>query len=120
MLLERGMITMTEPSENILRKTLDAVDRRQRWMKVLAVAFFVLGGGNTALAMVNLQDMRLLYIATFVGMVLWTGGLALAIMSVSYRNARLILRAIMLVPQVPHNLPSSTYEMNDNHEPESN
>jgi hypothetical protein len=66
-------------------------------MKIIAVAFVALGSGNTALAMIYLQDVRLLYIATFVGLVLWTGGLALAVMSVSYRNARLILRAVALV-----------------------
>jgi hypothetical protein len=90
---------MTEPRENILRKSLDAVDRRQRWMKIIAVAFFVLGGGNIALAFIYLQEMRLLYIATFVGLVLWTGGLAIAIMGVSYKNARLILRAITLLSE---------------------
>jgi hypothetical protein len=88
---------MTEPSENILRKSLDSVDRRQRWIKTISVAFVVLGSANTALAMIYLQDMRLLYIATFVGLVLWTGGLALAVMAVSYRNARLILRAVALL-----------------------
>ena len=90
---------MTEPREDILLKSLDSVDRRQRWMKIIAVAFIVLGGGTVALALIYLQEMRLLYIATFVGLVLWTEGLAVAIMGVSYKNTRLILRAITLLSE---------------------
>jgi hypothetical protein len=91
--------SMTEAYEAVLRKSLDSVDRRQKWMKIIAVVFIVLGGGNAALAMINLQDMRLLYIATFVGLVLWTGGLAVAILGVSGRNAQLILQAIALISE---------------------
>ena len=87
---------MAEAYESVLRNALDSVDRRQKWMKVIAVAFILLGGGNIALAMIYLQDMRMLYIATFVGLILWTGGLAVAIIGVSNRNAQLILRAITL------------------------
>ncbi|MGD0903875.1 MAG: hypothetical protein ABR924_13130 [Terracidiphilus sp.] len=90
---------MTEAYETILRKSLDSVDRRQKWMKIIAVVFIVLGGGNAALGMINLQDMRLLYIATFVGLVVWTGGLAIATIGVSNRNAQLILQAITLVSE---------------------
>jgi hypothetical protein len=90
---------MTEAYEAILRKSLDSVDRRQKWMKIIAVVFIVLGGGNAALAMINLQDLRLLYIATFVGLVVWTGGLAVAILGVSNRNAQLVLQAIALVSE---------------------
>jgi hypothetical protein len=46
-----------------------------------------------------LQDMRLLYIATFVGLVMWTGGLALGVIGHSYRNTRMILQAIALVSE---------------------
>jgi hypothetical protein len=87
---------MAEAYESVLRNALDSVDRRQKWMKVIAVVFILLGGGNIALAMIYLQDMRMLYIATFVGLILWTGGLAVAIIGVSNRNAQLILRAITL------------------------
>jgi hypothetical protein len=90
---------MTEAYEAILRKSLDSVDRRQKWMKIIAVVFIVLGGGNAALAMINLQDLRLLYIATFVGLVVWTGGLAIATIGVSNRNAQLVLQAIALVSE---------------------
>jgi hypothetical protein len=94
---------MTETYESILRKSLDSVDRRQKWMKILAAAFIALGGGNVALAMIYLQDLRMLYIATFVGLILWTGGLAIAILGVSNRNAQLVLRAITLVSEAAGN-----------------
>jgi len=90
---------MTDAYDAILRKSLDDAYRRQRWMKIIAVVFFVLGGGNMALAMIKLQDMRLLYMATFVGLLLWTGGLAIAILYVSNRNAQLILRTIALISE---------------------
>ena len=90
---------MTEAYEAVLRKSLDAVDRRQKWMRALALVFIVLGGGNVALAMIYLNDMRLLYIATFVGLILWTGGIAVAAIGVSNRNAQLILKAIALASE---------------------
>jgi hypothetical protein len=90
---------MTEAYESILRKSLDAVDRRQKWMKIIAVVFIALGGGNVALAMICLQEPRMLYIGTFVGLILWTGGLAIAILGVSNRNAQLVLRAITLISE---------------------
>ncbi|MGA9069122.1 MAG: hypothetical protein WB424_02635 [Terracidiphilus sp.] len=90
---------MTEAYEAVLRKSLDTVDRRQRWMKIIAVVFIILGGGNVALAMIYLQDLKMLYIATFVGLILWTGGLAVAVLGVSNRNAQLLLQAIALLSE---------------------
>ncbi|MGA2672317.1 MAG: hypothetical protein ABSE99_03735 [Terracidiphilus sp.] len=90
---------MTEAYEKILRKSLDSVDRRQKWMKIIAVAMIVLACVNAGLGMANLHDMRLLYIVTYVGLVFWTGGLAVAILGVSGRNAQLILRAIALISE---------------------
>jgi hypothetical protein len=45
----------------------------------------------------------MLYIATFVGLILWTGGLAVAILRVSNRNAQLVLQAIALVSEAAEN-----------------
>ncbi|MGD0627846.1 MAG: hypothetical protein ABR987_00750 [Terracidiphilus sp.] len=90
---------MTEAHEVVLRRSLDSVDRRQLWMKIIAVVFIGLGSVNIALAMIYLQDMRMLYIATFVGLILWTGGLAVAMIGVSNKNAQLILRAIALASE---------------------
>jgi hypothetical protein len=90
---------MAENYESTLRKSLDSVDRQRKWMKIIAVIFIVLGGGNVALAMIYLQDLKMLYIATFVGLILWTGGLAIAILGVSNRNTQLILQAIALVSE---------------------
>ena len=94
---------MTEANDAVLRKSLDSVDRRQKWMKIIAALFIVLGGGNVALAMIYLQDLKMLYIATFVGLVLWTGGLAIAILGVSNRNAQLLLQAIALLSEASGN-----------------
>jgi len=90
---------MTEAYEAVLRKSLDSVDRRQKKMKIIAVVFIVLAAASSALAMINLTDMRLLYIATFVGMTWWTCGLAVAILANSNRNAQLTLRSIALLSE---------------------
>jgi hypothetical protein len=90
---------MTEAYEVVLRKSLDNVDRRQKKMKIIAVVSVVLASASSALAMINLTDLRLLYIATFVGMTFWTGGLAVAILANSNRNAQLALRAIALLSE---------------------
>jgi hypothetical protein len=58
--------------------------------------------------MVYLQDMRMLYIVTYVGLALWTGGLAVAILGVSGRNAQLILQAIALVSEANGNAAAGT------------
>ena len=96
------VISMVENYESVLRKSLDSVDRRQKWMKITAVVFIALGGGNMALAMIYLQDLKMLYIATFIGMILWTGGLAVAILGVSkqahkpvYQNGSFVPRLIL-------------------------
>jgi len=90
---------VTEAYEAVLRKSLDCVDRRQKWMKIIAIVMVVFACANAALGVVYLQDMRLLYIVTYVGLVFWTGGLAVAILGVSGRNAQLILRAIALISE---------------------
>jgi hypothetical protein len=90
---------MTEAYEVVLRKSLDSVDRRQKKMKIIAIVFIVLAAASSALAMINLTDMRLLYIATFVGMTWWTCGLAVAILANSNRNAQLTLRSIALLSE---------------------
>jgi hypothetical protein len=104
---------MTEAYEAVLRKSLDAVDRRQKWMKNIAVVLIVLACAISAPAMMSLADMRLLYIATFLGMTLWTGGLAVAILGVSNRNTQLTLRSIALLSESaaqkePAHTPSGT------------
>jgi len=94
---------MTEAYEAVLRKSLDSVDRRQKRMKIIAIAMVVFACASAALGVVNLQDMRLLYIVTYMGLVFWTGGLAVAILGVSGRNAQLILQAIALVSEANGN-----------------
>jgi len=94
---------MTEAYETVLRKSLDSVDRRQKWMKIVAIVMIVFACANAALGMVYLQDMRMLYIVTYVGLTLWIGGLAVAILGVSGRNAQLILQAIALISEANGN-----------------
>jgi len=95
--------SMTEAYEAALRKSLDTVDRQRKWLKNLAILFIVLSCGNVALAMIYLQDLKMLYIATFVGLCFWTGGLAIAILGASSRNAQLVLQAIALVAEASGN-----------------
>ena len=90
---------MAENYESILRKSLDDVDRRLKWAKTIAVTAIALACVNAGLGMANLHDMRLLYIVTYLGMVFWTGGLAIAILGVSNGNTQLILKAIALVSE---------------------
>jgi hypothetical protein len=100
--------SMTEAYESVLRKSLDSVDRRQKRMKIIAIAMVVFACASAALGVANLQDMRLLYIVTYMGLVFWTGGLAVAILGVSGRNAQLILQAIALVSEANGNAAAGT------------
>ena len=90
---------MTEAYEAVLRKSLDCVDRRRKWMRILAAVSFIMSLLYIVPALRWLQDMRSLYIATFVGLVMWTGALALGVIAHSYRNTRMILQAITLVSE---------------------
>lgn len=101
---------MTESQENLLRKTLDTIDRlerRRKWITVIAIVLVAVGCGYIALAMIYLRDMYLLYIATFCGLVLWMSGLAAGIIVVTNRNTQLILRALALNTRASEN-PSDT------------
>ena len=102
------MNSLTEAYEAVLRKSLDSVDRRQKRMKIIAIAMVVFACASAALGVANLQDMRLLYIVTYMGLVFWTGGLAVAILGVSGRNAQLILQAIALVSEANGNAAAGT------------
>jgi hypothetical protein len=90
---------MTAHYESILRKSLDTVDRKQKWMKPIALIYMVLGSGSIALAMIYLQDLKSLYIATFTGLILVICGLAIAILRVTNRNTRMVLQAIALLSE---------------------
>jgi hypothetical protein len=72
-------------------------------MRVLAAVSFLVSLAYIVPALKWLQDMRLLYIATFVGLVLWTGALAISVISHLYRNTRMILQAITLVSDAATN-----------------
>ena len=99
---------MAEAYENVLRKSLDMADRKQKMDKasrlalILGVAFLVVGEIIIVPAMMNLKAIDKgygLYIVTFVAAAMFISGLAAMIIAVSLRNTQLILRAIQLASE---------------------
>jgi hypothetical protein len=95
---------MTEAYENVLRKSLDIADRRQKLGKAskltmfLAIFFIVVGELNIVPAMIYMRtmDKYLLFVASFVAGIMFLCGLTTVLISVSLRNTQVILRAIQL------------------------
>lgn len=95
---------MTEAYEDVLRKSLDAADRRQKLSKAskltmfLAIGFIVVGELNIVPAMIYMRtmDKYLLFVASFVAGIMFLCGLTTVLISVSLRNTQVILRAIQL------------------------
>jgi uncharacterized membrane protein HdeD (DUF308 family) len=99
---------MAEPYEDVLRKSLDIADRRQKLSKaaklslILGIAFLVLGEVIIVPAMMNLKAIDKdygLYIVTFVAAAMFVSGLAAMIIAVSLRNTQAILHAIQLASE---------------------
>jgi hypothetical protein len=88
---------MSEETENVLRRSLDAVDRHQKRLigaiivatVLLTVAFFRLHSGR-------MGDVRTAIAASMVVLAFWTSGLALAIVLQVTVATKRILRAIEL------------------------
>ncbi|MGA2216903.1 MAG: hypothetical protein ABSG51_02400 [Terracidiphilus sp.] len=110
---------MTEAYENVLRKSLDIADRRQKLGKAsklalfLGIGFIVVGELNIvpAIMYMRVMDKYLLFVATFVGAMMFLCGLSALVISISHRNTQTILRAIQLAsdaagmaPAVPESL----------------
>ncbi|MGA2649482.1 MAG: hypothetical protein ABSF28_03115 [Terracidiphilus sp.] len=101
---------MTEAYENVLRKSLDIADRRQKLGKasklslILGIAFLFVGEVIIVPAMMNLRAIDKgysIYVVTVVAGALFIAGLALVVIAVSHRNTLLILRAIQLASETP-------------------
>lgn len=84
---------MEEQLETILRRSLDAVDKRHRLLRVVAIGFFVIAM-LFGIAMSTVMDMRLEIMSGFIAVILFVGGVGIGVMSQSLRNARAILKAI--------------------------
>lgn len=87
---------MTETSELLLRKALDAADRRRKATIALTVAFAVLAC-FVMIAMNQVTDLRLMLIAGFTGLAFLIAAIGLANIGISYRNTAAVLKAIALM-----------------------
>ncbi|HEY1204572.1 MAG: hypothetical protein ABSH46_04505 [Bryobacteraceae bacterium] len=89
---------------DVVRKSLDAVDRGRIWMRVLAVAI-LLGALFFALAMTSLSEsagersLRLEVVSGSIAVILCVFGMGIAILRTSNANARRILKAIELLSE---------------------
>jgi hypothetical protein len=98
---------MTEAYENVLRKSLDIADRRQKLGKAsklsmfLAIGFIVVGELNIVPAMIYMRtmDKYLLFVASFVALIMFLCGLTAILISISHRNTQTILRSIQLASE---------------------
>ncbi|MGA9673549.1 MAG: hypothetical protein WBQ94_30440 [Terracidiphilus sp.] len=98
---------MAEAYENVLRKSLDIADRKQKLGRASKVALFigigfiVVGEISIVPAMINMRvmDKYLLYVATVVAGTMFMCGLASILIAISHRNTQLILRAIQLASE---------------------
>jgi hypothetical protein len=88
---------MTEAYENVLRKSLDIADRRQKLGKasklslILGIAFLFVGEVIIVPAMMNLRAIDKgysIYVVTVVAGALFIAGLALVVIAVSHRNTQ--------------------------------
>lgn len=84
---------MEEQLETVLRKSLDAVDRRSKLLRAATIGFFLVAL-FFALAMSSVVDLRLEVMSGFIAVILFVAGVGIGAMSQSSRNARAILKAI--------------------------
>jgi hypothetical protein len=115
---------MTEPYENVLRKSLDTADRHQKLGKVskltmfLAIGFIVVGELNIVPAMIYMRtmDKYLLFVASFVAGIMFLCGLTAILISTSLRNTQVILRAIQLSSEAAATTGSASAGLSDRRE----
>lgn len=75
---------MSDNLESILRKSLDAADRRRKVMLAIGLLMILFASAET-----------ILHIASDnAALMIWTAGLAILIISIIERSTRLILKAI--------------------------
>ena len=97
-----------EPSDAVLRKTLDSIDRRKSITRIIAVIFFLattllIGGVFSTVGthdVVSTPELsRLELISVVLGLIFWIGGMGVGIVAVSYRNTHAVLKAIALLSE---------------------
>lgn len=84
---------MEEEMETILRKSLDAVDRRSKRLRAVAIGFFLVAL-FFALAMSSVLDLRLEVMSGFIAVILFVAGVGIGAMNQSLRSTRAILKAV--------------------------
>lgn len=87
------MNIMEEQLETVLRKSLDAVDRRSKLMRIAAIGAFLVAL-FFALAMTSVMDLRLEVMSGFIATILMVCGVGIGVITWSLRNTRAILKAI--------------------------
>jgi hypothetical protein len=105
---------MTEAYENVLRKSLDIADRKQRLGKAsklalfLGIGFIVVGELNIVPAMMYMRvmDKYVLFVASFVAATMFACGLVSILISVAHKNTQTILRAIQLAADAAGTAPA--------------
>ena len=84
---------MEEQLETVLRKSLDAVDKRSKLIRIVAIGFFLMAV-FFALAMTSVMDLRLEVMSGFIATILMVCGVGIGVINWSLRNTRAILKAI--------------------------
>jgi hypothetical protein len=93
---------MSDNLENILRKSLDATERRRKGMLIGGIMTVLIAGVLGFVMTFYAKDVSSQVILGVTVIMVWTGGLAFLIMSLILRNTRFILKSIdTLVIQQP-------------------
>jgi len=85
---------MSDNLENILRKSLDATERRRKGMLIGGIMTVLIAGILSFVMVFFVQNVSSQVIFGVAAIIVWTGGLAFLIMSLILRNTRFILKSI--------------------------
>jgi ABC-type uncharacterized transport system permease subunit len=85
---------MSDNLENILRKSLDAAERRRKGMLIGGILTVLIAGVLGFVMTFYTKDVSSQVILGITVIMVWTGGLAFLIMSLIMRNTRFILKSI--------------------------
>jgi uncharacterized membrane protein len=84
---------MEEQLETVLRKSLDAVDKKSKLTRIVAIGFMLMAV-FFALAMTSVMDLRLEVMSGFIATIMMICGVGIGVIVWSLRNTRAILKAI--------------------------
>lgn len=85
---------MSDNLENILRKSLDATERRRKGMLIGGIVIVLIACVLSFVMVFSVQDVSSQLMFGVAAIVVWTGGLAFLMMSLILRNTRFILKSI--------------------------